>query len=99
MTDTFEDVPFDMRHHTFKPKPKFPREWVMTARRRAELISLRENAELRDQRRLLTGQLVDGVKQIEDAWSKSPAQPTALPEMAMAGKGIRAKGKRIAVKR
>lgn len=69
----------------------------MTRERRAELDKLRENAALRDQRRLLTGQLVDGVKQIQEAFAKAPAQPVALPEMAMAGgKG---RGKRVAVKR
>ncbi|KAI5800050.1 mitochondrial ribosomal subunit protein-domain-containing protein, partial [Geopyxis carbonaria] len=28
-TDTYEDVPFDFRHHKAKPmKPKLPKEWV-----------------------------------------------------------------------
>lgn len=88
-----------MRHHKFKPKPKFPSEWKMTKARREELVKIRENAELRDQRRMLTGQLVDGIKQIEEAWAKGPAQPAALPEMAMAGRGAKGKGKRLAVKR
>lgn len=72
----------------------------MTAERRVELAKLRENAELRDQRRMLTGQLVDGIKQIEEAWAKGPVQPAALPEMVMAGgKGAKGKGKRLAVRR
>ncbi|EWC44156.1 hypothetical protein DRE_06981 [Drechslerella stenobrocha 248] len=29
-TDTFEDVPFDFRHHKFKPQRSFPKEWRMT---------------------------------------------------------------------
>ena len=89
----------DIRHHKFKPKPKFPVEWKLTGKRREELKNFRENAELRDQRRMLTGQLVDGIKQIEDAWAKSPAQPAPLPEMAMGGRGVKGKGKRLAVKR
>jgi len=98
-TDTFEDVPFDLRHHKPSPKPKFPEEWKMTKERRAELEKIRANAELRDQRRMLTGQLVDGIKQIEEAFSKVVAQPTAVPEMVMAGKGAKGRGKRIAIKR
>jgi hypothetical protein len=69
----------------------------MTPERRAELDKLRENAALKDQRRLLTGQLVDGVKQIQDAFAKAPAPPVAIPEMIMAGgKG---RGKKVAVRR
>ncbi|EPS45172.1 hypothetical protein H072_830 [Dactylellina haptotyla CBS 200.50] len=30
-TDTFEDVPFDFRHHKFKPQQSFPKEWRMPA--------------------------------------------------------------------
>ena len=72
----------------------------MTEARQAELAKFRENAELRDQRRMLTGQLVDGIKQIEEAWAKGPAQPTALPEMAVVGgKGAKGKGKRVAIRR
>ena len=26
-TDTFEDIPLDLRHHKVKPKPPFPDEW------------------------------------------------------------------------
>ena len=89
-----------MRHHKFKLKPHFPDSWKMTGERKEELAKLRANAELRDQRRLLTGQLVDGVKQIEDAFSKIAAQPVAVPEMVIAGKGAKGKGnKRLAVKR
>ncbi|KAF3932175.1 hypothetical protein ABW20_dc0108823 [Dactylellina cionopaga] len=29
--DTFEDVPFDFRHHKFKPQRSFPKEWRMSA--------------------------------------------------------------------
>ena len=86
-----------MRHHKFKPKPKFPEHWKMTRERGEQLARLRENAELRDQRRELTGQLVDGIKQIEESWTKAPA-PAPVPEMVMAGKG-KGKQKRLAVKR
>ncbi|KAG0645897.1 37S ribosomal [Hyphodiscus hymeniophilus] len=100
-TDTFEDVPFDMRHHKFTIKPTFPQSWKMTRERKEELAKLRANAELKDQRRLLTGQLVDGVKQIEEAFSRAAAQPSPVPAMAMAGKGAGTKGKakKVAVRR
>jgi small subunit ribosomal protein S35 len=100
-TDTFEDVPLDVRHHTFKPKPKFPTSWKLTAERKAELARYREAAAAKDQQRLLAGQLMDGVKQIEDAWARIPvAAKEALPEMIMAGKGPRGqKGKKVGIRR
>lgn len=40
LTDTFEDIPFDFRHHEkkVKIKPKFPKEWRMPKERRHELF-------------------------------------------------------------
>ena len=67
----------------------------MTKERQKELAELRANAELTDQRRLLTGQLVDGIKQIEEAFSKAAAQPVSIPEMVMAGKGIKGRERRL----
>ncbi|KAF3089295.1 37S ribosomal protein S24, mitochondrial [Orbilia oligospora] len=40
-TDTFEDVPFDFRHHKFKPQPSFPKEWRMT-KEKLELKRLKD---------------------------------------------------------
>ncbi|KAK6355935.1 37S ribosomal protein S24, mitochondrial [Orbilia javanica] len=40
-TDTFEDVPFDFRHHTFKAQPSFPKEWRMT-KEKLELKRLKD---------------------------------------------------------
>lgn len=88
-----------MRHHKSKPKPKFPTSWRMTEKRRAELAQIREEAELTDQKQLLSGQLVDGIKLIEEAWAKGPAQPVALPDMVLTGKGAKGKAKRLAVRR
>ena len=100
-TDTFEDVPLDTRHHVFKTKPKFPKEWRLTEERRAELAASRENAELKDQRRMLTGAIVDGIKQIEIALARPPSAREALPEMVMVGKGKgrAVKGKKVAIRR
>jgi len=66
----------------------------MTTARREELARLRENSDLKDQRRMLTGQLVDGIKQIEEAFAKGQ-EPKPFAELMMVGKG----GKRLAVKR
>ncbi|KAK6530928.1 37S ribosomal protein S24, mitochondrial [Arthrobotrys megalospora] len=40
-TDTFEDVPFDFRHHTYKAQPSFPKEWRMT-KEKLELKRLKD---------------------------------------------------------
>ncbi|KAF4636342.1 hypothetical protein G7Y89_g1733 [Cudoniella acicularis] len=97
-TDTFEDVPLDTRHHHFKPKLRFPKEWLMTDERRDELNRYRQYAEVFDQKRVATGQLVDGVKQIQEAYAARKAITEELPELVMA-KGAKPKGKRVAVKR
>lgn len=36
-TDTFEDVPFDFRHHKPKPFHEFPEKWILTEERKKEL--------------------------------------------------------------
>ncbi|KAL5118893.1 37S ribosomal protein S24, mitochondrial [Pleosporales sp. CAS-2024a] len=65
LTDSFDDVPFDFRHHKVKKKVLFPDEWVMTAERKKYLEDKRrETAALEDQR-LHNGQMVDGKTIIE----------------------------------
>jgi len=101
-TDTFADVPLDMRHHHFKPKPRFPKEWVLTDERREQLAQYRLQMEQKDQKLELGGQLVDGIKQIEQVISRHVPEK-ALPEMVLAGgkstAGGKAKGKKVAVRR
>lgn len=59
-TDTFEDVPFDFRHHKEKVRHAFPQEWVLTEERKAYLEGKRaEKARLEDVRRG-NGEVVDG---------------------------------------
>ncbi|RQM05538.1 hypothetical protein DH86_00001563 [Scytalidium sp. 3C] len=98
-TDTFEDVPLDTRHHIFKEKPKFPKEWRLTEKRRAELEASRAFAKQRDEQRLVAGAVVDGIKQIQDALAKPVEQAAPVAEMVTAGKGKAAKGKRVTVRR
>ncbi|KAH9900062.1 mitochondrial ribosomal protein [Xylariomycetidae sp. FL2044] len=88
-TDMFEDVPLDTRHHTFKVKPKFPREWRMTEQRRQELEDTRQKSLLLDQTKEEAGQLVDGRAKYE-AFFANPPPPTARiakPELVRARRG------------
>lgn len=94
--DTFEDIPLDTRHHTFKfNKPKMPKEWRITDERLAELDAYRKEVESKDMQLAAGGQLVDGVKMIEAALASRPEEAEALPDMVKAGK----QGKRVAMRR
>ncbi|QPH04203.1 hypothetical protein C2857_001025 [Epichloe festucae Fl1] len=64
--DTFEDVPLDLRHHQVREKPRFPKEWRMTNKRRLELEEQRKMAVIEDLKRAESGLLVDGKKAIDD---------------------------------
>lgn len=44
--DTFEDVPFDFRHHTPKKNYQFPIEWIVTPERKKEILAARAAASL-----------------------------------------------------
>ncbi|KAL1653871.1 37S ribosomal protein S24, mitochondrial [Didymella pomorum] len=58
--DTFEDVPFDFRHHVPKVRHEFPKEWILTPERKKYLAEKRARvAQLEDQKRG-NGELVDG---------------------------------------
>ncbi|KAI9882554.1 MAG: hypothetical protein M1823_005701 [Watsoniomyces obsoletus] len=46
--DTFEDVPFDFRHHDFRVKLKFPVEWRITEERKRYLEEGRRSRLLRN---------------------------------------------------
>ncbi|GAP83107.1 putative mitochondrial ribosomal small subunit component [Rosellinia necatrix] len=77
--DTFEDVPLDTRHHTFKVKPKFPKEWRMTEERRLFLEESRRKALLLDQAKEEDGTLIDGRERINGFFNP---QSTQVPETA-----------------
>ncbi|KAF2404050.1 hypothetical protein EJ06DRAFT_470787 [Trichodelitschia bisporula] len=64
--DTFEDVPFDFRHHQPKPFHAFPDEWRLTPERRAKLEAKRKLAIEADAQREAAGQLVDGTAVITE---------------------------------
>jgi small subunit ribosomal protein S35 len=72
----------------------------MTENRRNELEQYRQTLAEKDQQRELTGQLVDGIRQIEDGLKQSIRIGESAPEMvtAHASRG-RGSPKRLAVRR
>ncbi len=64
-TDTFEDVPFDFRHHKVKTKPTFPVQWRMTEGRKRQLQLQREERLVADDERKRERLLVDGMALLE----------------------------------
>ncbi|XDG04241.1 hypothetical protein ABKA04_003856 [Annulohypoxylon sp. FPYF3050] len=73
-SDMFEDVPLDTRHHTFKTKPKFPREWRMSEDRRKFLEESRQKSLLLDQAKEKEGLLIDGKEKIERFFIEQPIE-------------------------
>lgn len=71
----------------------------MTKERRAEIEAHRQSLLEKDQQRALEGQLVDGVKQIEEVMSGPATVRAESPEMIVAGKGAKGKPKRVAIRR
>ncbi|KAH7397050.1 mitochondrial ribosomal subunit protein-domain-containing protein [Phaeosphaeria sp. MPI-PUGE-AT-0046c] len=59
-TDTFADVPLDFRHHRVKKRHEFPKEWAMTAERRAQLDAKRQESRRIEDEKRNNGMLVDG---------------------------------------
>lgn len=58
--DTFEDVPFDFRHHKPKVRHEFPKKWVLTSERKAYLASKRAEAARLEDQKAGNGELIDG---------------------------------------
>jgi len=70
--DTFEDIPLDTRHHEFKVKPKFPKEWRLTPERKQQLEAIRQQALLTDELKKREGTLIDGATRIQQALAAPP---------------------------
>jgi len=96
--DTFEDIPLDTRHHTFKVKPKFPREWRITPERLAQLEAERQQTLKTDEVKAVSGQVVDGVALIQAANENARilASKVVIEEPVLVGKG---KGKKVSIRR
>lgn len=58
--DTFEDVPFDFRHHKPKVRHEFPKEWILTPERKKYLAEKRAEAARLEDEKKGNGQLIDG---------------------------------------
>jgi hypothetical protein len=71
----------------------------MTEERQAALAEYRETAAALDEQRMLQGQLVDGVRRIEEAFAKPERVAETLPGIDVALKTGRAKGRTVAVRR
>ena len=94
--DMFDDVPLDTRHHTFKVKPKFPKEWRITPERLDTLKMGRKLAEAADKQRQENGEMVDGRHIITIAADLAAAAAlNSVTEVPIAGKG----GKKVSVRR
>jgi hypothetical protein len=63
-TDTFEDLPFDFRHHRPKVVHAFPESWKLTPERRAELLARRKERADAEKLREKADGMVDGLKLI-----------------------------------
>jgi small subunit ribosomal protein S35 len=85
--DTFEDVPFDFRHHKPKVRHEFPKEWALTDERKRYLAESREKKQRLDHEKLHNGELLDGSKIIATALPFT--FPTAEPVPVLVGKSKR----------
>ncbi|KAI9838807.1 MAG: 37S ribosomal protein S24, mitochondrial, partial [Thelocarpon superellum] len=65
--DTFADIPFDFRHHTYKTRLSFPEEWRMTPERRQHLLDARAKQALEQETEHEQGKIVDGTAEIARA--------------------------------
>ncbi|KAK0616254.1 mitochondrial ribosomal subunit protein-domain-containing protein [Immersiella caudata] len=73
-TDTFEDIPLDLRHHKSKVKHRFPKKWLLTEERKKEIEAERQRSYHLDQEKKASGGLIDGVKQIEQMQQLAPVR-------------------------
>ncbi|GKT50955.1 37S ribosomal protein S24, mitochondrial [Colletotrichum spaethianum] len=96
--DTFQDIPLDTRHHAFKNKPKFPKEWRMTEERRQQLDAFRLRALEIDAGKQESGHVVDGTEKIEQALATAEEQAGEKVAQLVGARG-RGAGKQKAVRR
>jgi small subunit ribosomal protein S35 len=89
--DTFEDIPLDTRHHKFKKRLAFPKEWLLTDEKRAQLEEKRRTLLLAEGKRVEESKIVSGLMAIEKARQAKLAQ-VEEPVMANARQPV-AKGK------
>ncbi|KAL2263804.1 hypothetical protein VTK26DRAFT_5096 [Humicola hyalothermophila] len=86
-TDMFEDIPLDTRHHKFKTKIKFPKEWYLTEERKKQLEAQRRQALLLDETKRNQGTLVDGMEVVQKALLAAKAAEAMAVPVAVKAKG------------
>ncbi len=94
-SDTFEDIPLDLRHHKSKTKdkPRFPKSWLLTDKRRRELDEHRQRVAIADMERANAGLLVDGqqtidgylMQRVSEEKAKVLEEQVAVPVQAKGG--------------
>lgn len=87
--DTFEDVPFDFRHHKPKIRHEFPKEWILTPERKKYLEDKRSQAAKLEDQRLNNGQLVDGKTIIETSLPFGTPEPEPVMVGGPRGRQLR----------
>src|SRR4051812_46269751 len=81
-TDMFEDIPLDTRHHTFKPKLRYPEEWHLNEERREKLRAIRMEYLQLDQDRRRMGKLLDGAEEVQKYLKQAASASPALERVA-----------------
>ena len=85
--DTFADLPVDKRHVKYKEKLRFPKEWLLTEDRKAELEAKRREEILLEGQKVEQNLLVSGTAAIEEA-RKVDAAKVEEPVMVQARQGL-----------
>ncbi|WPH01410.1 Hypothetical protein R9X50_00425500 [Acrodontium crateriforme] len=83
-TDSFAEIPLDLRHHKSKPKLRFPEEWLLTEERKQELEESRKQKLLEESERVKADQIVSGLASIDEsrrlAVKKAAEQPAVVQQ-------------------
>ncbi|KAF2690033.1 hypothetical protein K458DRAFT_412878 [Lentithecium fluviatile CBS 122367] len=87
--DTFEDVPFDFRHHKPKKRYEFPKEWILTEERKGYLEERKKQTLKLDDQKMSNGLLVDGKKVIETSLPFTTPEPEPVMAGGPRGKQLR----------
>jgi small subunit ribosomal protein S35 len=87
LTDSFEDVPFDFRHHKPKKHFAFPKAWALTPERKKYLEETRAEKARLDDQKLNNGQLVDGKTVIDTSLPFLSEQAQAEPVLVGGARG------------
>ncbi len=90
-TDSFADVPLDTRHHKPRIKHKFPKEWAMTAERKAQLEDKWKTERLEDAQKYQEGKIAHGIKALVaatgwDGRGEAPSMTEAAKQPVLKGK-------------